>query len=169
MSKQIVLSKEMLEGLSKSALLEIMLSTQAAQPSSSPAQAKIKRSRPDGPLTFVTWTNEEDAELVANFALGFSISDLSELHNRSYHSINGRLHRLGVKQKSTNIRIVKAKRKKTKRESWTPEQDAALLSDLAKGYTVSAHAKRCGRTYGSVGNRLDRLQKAGKTQLGLNA
>ena len=155
MSNEIVLNKKMLEGLSKSALLEIMLTTQSLQFSkTTPLQEAVKpvksQRRP-------RWTPKQDAELLANLALGFTVTELADLHGRTYGSISARLFRLS--QPSKNSR-------RKSRHKWTPEQDEALIADLAKGYSISAHAKRAGRTYGSVSKRLDRLRKAGKTQLG---
>ena len=105
MSKQIVLNKEMLEGLSKSTLIEIICSLQKAD--TKPAQSQLTKPR------------------------------------------------------ATKLVVT--------RPQWTPAQDEALLNDLARGYTVAAHAKRVHRSYKSVAMRLRRLQEAGKTELGLRA
>ena len=103
MSVQITFTKSMLEGFSKSTLIDIICSLQKTD--TKPAQSLTVASR-------------------------------------------------------SNTRIIT-------RPQWTPAQDAALLDDLAKGYTVAAHAKRCGRSYKSVAMRLRRMQDAGKTQLGI--
>ena len=103
MSLQITFTKSMLEGLSKSTLIEIICSLQTADTKSAQSQTVGRR---------------------------------------------------------VNTRVVT-------RPQWTPAQDEALLNDLARGYTIAAHAKRCQRSHKSVYMRLRRLQEAGKTQLGI--
>ena len=103
MSLQITFTKSMLEGLSKSTLIEIICSLQKAE------SAKVQTQ---------------------------------PIARRVISKSNSRAH-------------------------WTPIEDEALLNDLARGYTVAAHAKRCKRSYKSVAMRLRRLQDAGKTQLGI--
>jgi len=144
MSLQIIINKEMLEGFSKTTLLEIMLS-QTQQSSTTPVpleevkQVKSK-IRP-------RWTPRQDAELLANLALGFTVTELADLHGRTYASVKARLYRLSEPSA------------KKKRHKWTVEQDQALLADIAAGCSIASHAKRAGRTYGSVSKRLDRLRK----------
>jgi hypothetical protein len=96
----------------------------------------------------------------------FTKSMLEGLSKSTLIEIICSLQKADAKPTQTHSVATRTTRRVATRAQWTPAQDEALLNDLARGYTVAAHAKRCQRSHKSVYMRLRRLQEAGKTELG---
>lgn len=93
------------------------------------------------------WTDEEDAALKNEWQKGLKIQRICEKHKRSASGIIARLNKLGLLNEDDF----------SGKTRWTDEEDAALVSEFNRGFSLEAMAKRHGRTMGGILGRLEKL------------
>lgn len=93
------------------------------------------------------WTDEEDAALKTEWQNGLKIQRICEKHKRSASGIIARLNKLGILNEDDF----------SGKTRWTDEEDAALISEFNRGFSLETMAKRHGRTMGGILGRLEKL------------
>lgn len=92
------------------------------------------------------WTEERDAQLTADWAAGFTTSEIGERMGISKNSVIGRAHRLRLPSRGSPINLAAS-------QSWT-EADDATLRQLYGGFLTAAEiGARMGRSVGQISYR----------------
>jgi GcrA cell cycle regulator len=102
------------------------------------------------------WTPERDAQLTADWASGFTTSEIGDRMGISKNSVIGRAHRLRLPSRGSPINLAAS-------QSWT-EADDATLRQLYGGFLTAAEiGARMGRTTHAIAYRAKFLGiKAGR-------
>ncbi len=92
------------------------------------------------------WTDERDAQLTADWAAGFTTSQIGERMGIGKGSVIGRAHRLRLPSRGSPINLAAS-------QSWT-EADDAKLRQLYGGFLTAAEiGARMGRSVGQISYR----------------
>mgnify|MGYP002774705176 FL=1 len=93
------------------------------------------------------WSAEEDEKLKAEWQSGMKLQKICERHKRSASGIVTRLSYLGVLEEDDL----------NGKTRWTEEEEAQLISEFNRGYSVEVMARRHGRSLGGIIGRLLKL------------
>lgn len=100
------------------------------------------------------WTDDEDAALIKEWQSGLKIQRICEKHKRSASGIIARLNKLGILNEDDF----------SGKTRWTDDEDAALISEFNRGFSLEIMAKRHGRTMGGILGRLEKLGLSDETR-----
>ena len=100
------------------------------------------------------WTDDEDAALIKEWQNGLKIQRICEKHKRSASGIIARLNKLGILNEDDF----------SGKTRWTDDEDAALISEFNRGFSLEIMAKRHGRTMGGILGRLEKLGLSDETR-----
>jgi hypothetical protein len=92
------------------------------------------------------WTPERDAQLTADWAAGFTTSQIGERMGIGKNSVIGRAHRLRLPSRGSPINLAAS-------ESWTAEDDATLRAVYGGFLTTAEIAARMGRSLYAISYR----------------
>jgi hypothetical protein len=92
------------------------------------------------------WTEERDAQLTANWAAGFTTSEIGERMGISKNSVIGRAHRLMLAPRGSPINLKAS-------QSWTEADDATLRAIYGGFLTAAEIGARMGRSVGQISYR----------------
>ena len=92
------------------------------------------------------WTPERDLQLTADWAAGFTTSQIGERMGIGKNSVIGRAHRLRLPSRGSPINLAAS-------QSWTEEDDATLRAIYGGFLTAAQIAARMGRTLHAISYR----------------
>jgi hypothetical protein len=92
------------------------------------------------------WTEERDAQLTADWAAGFTTSQIGERMGISKNSVIGRAHRLMLAPRGSPINLAAS-------QSWTAEDDATLRAVYGGFLTTAEIGARMGRATHAISYR----------------
>jgi hypothetical protein len=92
------------------------------------------------------WTEERDAQLTADWAAGFTTSQIGERMGIGKNSVIGRAHRLRLPSRGSPINLAAS-------QSWTEEDDATLRQLYGGFLTAAEIGARMGRSVGQLSYR----------------
>jgi hypothetical protein len=92
------------------------------------------------------WTDERDAQLTADWAAGFTTSQIGERMGIGKNSVIGRAHRLRLPSRGSPINLAAS-------QSWTDAADATLCAIYGGFLTTAEIAARMGRTTHAISYR----------------
>jgi hypothetical protein len=92
------------------------------------------------------WTPERDAQLTADWAAGFTTSQIGERMGIGKNSVIGRAHRLRLPSRGSPINLAAS-------QSWTEEDDATLRAIYGGFLTAAEIGARMGRSVGQISYR----------------
>jgi hypothetical protein len=92
------------------------------------------------------WTEERDAQLTADWAAGFTTSQIGERMGIGKNSVIGRAHRLRLPSRGSPINFAAS-------QSWTEEDDATLRAIYGGFLTTAEIGARMGRTTHAIAYR----------------
>ncbi len=93
------------------------------------------------------WSAEEDEKLKTEWKNGMKLQKICEKHKRSASGVVTRLSYLGVLEEDDL----------NGKTRWTEEEEAQLISEFNRGYSVEVMARRHGRSLGGIIGRLLKL------------
>jgi len=92
------------------------------------------------------WTEERDAQLTADWAAGFTTSQIGERMGIGKNSVIGRAHRLRLPSRGSPINLAAS-------QFWTEEDDARLRAIYGGFLTTAEIGARMGRSVGQISYR----------------
>jgi GcrA cell cycle regulator len=96
------------------------------------------------------WTPERDQQLTADWAAGFTTSQIGERMGIGKNSVIGRAHRLRLPSRGLPINLAAS-------QSWTEEDDATLRQLYGGFLTAAEIGARMGRSVGQISYRASNL------------